>query len=401
MVPFEDMKQEQENFDKVAMNEKYLKKDIISTKNVKSIQFAKPYFQFSAACAGCAETTYIKLVSQLFGDRLYVGNAAGCSSAISGGAPILPYCKDCQGHGPAWEHSLFEDNAEFAYGFFHAQDAIRKELLIRLDAIKAAGIAVEAVEAYENGWKDSSKSRAVTDALLSALEKAEQTKDVKYVLANREFLAKKSVWAIGGDGWAYDIGYGGIDHVMAQNQNVNLLVLDTEVYSNTGGQSSKATPVGAVAQFQASGKKTKKKDLGMLMMTYDNVYVAQCSMGADPAQLIKAIREAEAHKGPSIVICYAPCINHGIKKGMGCVQQEMKDAVASGYWNLYRYSPETHKFTLDSKEPSMALYDFMKGEVRYSSLELSFPENAKVLFAEAEDAAKAKYESYKRRAEDQ
>ena len=189
--------------------------------------------------------------------------------------------------------------------------------------------------------------------------------------------------------------------MLAQNRDINMLVMDTEVYSNTGGQSSKATPVGAVAQFQASGKKTKKKDLGMLMMTYDNVYVAQCSMGADPAQLIKAIREAEAHKGPSIVICYAPCINHGIKKGMGCVQQEMKDAVASGYWNLYRYSPETHKFTLDSKEPSMALYDFMKGEVRYSSLELSFPENAKVLFAEAEDAAKAKYESYKRRAEDQ
>ena len=214
-------------------------------------------------------------------------------------------------------------------------------------------------------------------------------------------LVRKSVWILGGDGWAYDIGYGGLDHVFAMGEDVNVLLVDTEVYSNTGGQSSKATPVGAVAQFQASGKKTKKKDLGMLMMTYDNVYVAQCSMGADPAQLIRAIREAEAHKGPSIVICYAPCINHGIKKGMGCVQQEMKDAVASGYWNLYRYSPETHKFTLDSKEPSMALYDFMKGEVRYSSLELSFPENARVLFAEAEDAAKAKYESYKRRAEDQ
>ena len=214
-------------------------------------------------------------------------------------------------------------------------------------------------------------------------------------------MSKKTMWMYGGDGWAYDIGYGGLDHVFAMGEDVNVLLVDTEVYSNTGGQSSKATPVGAVAQFQASGKKTKKKDLGMLMMTYDNVYVAQCSMGADPAQLIKAIREAEAHKGPSIVNSYAPCINHGIKKGMGCVQQEMKDAVASGYWNLYRYSPETHKFTLDSKEPSMALYDFMKGEVRYSSLELSFPENAKVLFAEAEDAAKAKYESYKRRAEDQ
>ena len=219
------------------------------------------------------------------------------------------------------------------------------------------------------------------------------------ILSKKEYLAKKSMWIFGGDGWAYDIGYGGLDHVFAMGEDVNVLLVDTEVYSNTGGQSSKATPVGAVAQFQASGKKTKKKDLGMLMMTYDNVYVAQCSMGANPNQLIKAIKEAEAHKGPSIVICYAPCINHGIKKGMNNVQQEMKDAVNSGYWNLYRYSPETKTFTLDSKEPTMPLYDFMKGEVRYASLELSFPENAKVLFAEAEEAAKEKYESYKRRAE--
>ena len=228
---------------------------------------------------------------------------------------------------------------------------------------------------------------------------AEEQAIVDEILKRKKDMSKKTMWMYGGDGWAYDIGYGGLDHVFAMGEDVNVLLVDTEVYSNTGGQSSKATPVGAVAQFQASGKKTKKKDLGMLMMTYDNVYVAQCSMGADPAQLIKAIREAEAHKGPSIVICYAPCINHGIKKGMGCVQQEMKDAVASGYWNLYRYSPETHKFTLDSKEPSMALYDFMKGEVRYASLELSFPENAKVLFAEAEEAAKEKYDAYKRRAE--
>ena len=208
------------------------------------------------------------------------------------------------------------------------------------------------------------------------------------------------MWIFGGDGWAYDIGYGGLDHILASRENFNVLVFDTEVYSNTGGQSSKATPVGAVAQFQASGKKTRKKDLGLLLMTYDNVYVAQCSMGANPNQLIKAIKEAEAHKGPSIVICYAPCINHGIKKGMNNVQQEMKDAVASGYWNLYRYSPETKKFTLDSKEPTMSLYDFMKGEVRYASLELSFPENAKVLFADAEEAAKEKYEYYKRKSED-
>ena len=219
------------------------------------------------------------------------------------------------------------------------------------------------------------------------------------ILSNKDYLSKKSVWIFGGDGWAYDIGFGGVDHVLASGEDVNIFVFDTEVYSNTGGQSSKATPVGAVAQFQASGKKTKKKDLGMLMMTYDNVYVAQCSMGANPNQLIKAIKEAEAHKGPSIVICYAPCINHGIKKGMNNVQQEMKDAVASGYWNLYRYDPATKHLTLDSKEPTKPLYDFMKGEVRYASLEISFPENAKTLFAEAEEDAKTKYESYKRRSE--
>ena len=242
MAPFEEMKAEQPLFDQVAMDEKYLKKDVISDKSVKSAQFAKPYFQFSAACAGCAETTYIKLLSQLFGDHMYVGNAAGCSSAISGGAPILPYCKDCRGHGPAWEHSLFEDNAEFAYGFFHAQDAIRKELLLRLDAIKSAGIASEAAEAYQNGWNKHESSRAVTDALLAALEKAQQTEDVKYILENRAYLSKKSIWAVGGDGWAYDIGFGGIDHVMAQNRDVNLLVLDTEVYSNTGGHFKKLFP---------------------------------------------------------------------------------------------------------------------------------------------------------------
>ena len=409
MTSFESMKSEQELFDDVAMNEAYLKKDVINDKSVKNAQFAKPYFQFSAACAGCAETTYIKLVSQLFGDRLYVGNAAGCSSAISGGAPILPYCKDCQGHGPAWEHSLFEDNAEFAYGFFHAQDAIRKELLIRLDAIKAAGIAVEAVEAveaYENGWKDSSKSRAVTDALLSALEKAEQTKDVKYVLANREFLAKKSVWAIGGDGWADDIGYGGIDHVMAQNQNVNLLVLDTEVYSNTGGQSSKSTPTSATAKFAASGKKVAKKDLGAMMMQYGYVYVAQVAMGADQAQTLKALREAESYDGPSIVICYCPCLEQHIKAGMGTSQDEMKKAVECGYWHLYRYDPRRiaegkNPFQLDSKEPDTSkVMDFLMGENRFASLKNNFPDKADALYAKEVEDVKARYLKYKKLAED-
>ena len=308
MTPFEEMKAEQPLFDEVAMNDAYLKKDVISDKDVKHIQFAKPYFQFSAACAGCAETTYIKLVSQLVGERMYIGNAAGCSSAISGGAPILPYCKDCNGNGPAWEHSLFEDNAEFAYGFFHAQDAIRKELLIRMESLKSAGIAVEAIDAYTAGWEDKEKSRVVSDAVVAALAGHEDNADAAYILDNKEYLTKKSVWAIGGDGWAYDIGFGGIDHVMAQNRDVNLLVLDTEVYSNTGGQSSKSTPTSAVAKFAAGGKRVAKKDLGAILMNYGYVYVAQVAMGYDQAQTLKAIREAEAYPGPSIVICYCPCL---------------------------------------------------------------------------------------------
>ena len=405
MTSFEDMKPEQTLFDEVAMNESYLKKDVINDKSVKNVQFAKPYFQFSAACAGCAETTYIKLLSQLFGDRMYIGNAAGCSSAISGGAPILPYCKDCQGHGPAWEHSLFEDNAEFAYGFFHAQDSIRKELLIRLEAIKAAGIAVEAVEAYENGWKKTETSRAVTDALIAALEQAEQTKDVKYVLENKEYLAKKSVWAVGGDGWAYDIGYGGIDHVMAQNRDVNLMVLDTEVYSNTGGQSSKSTPTSATAKFAASGKRVAKKDLGAMLMQYGYVYVAQVAMGADQAQTLKALREAESYDGPSIVICYCPCLEQHIKAGMGTSQDEMKKAVECGYWHLYRYDPRRiaegkNPFQLDSKEPDTSkVMDFLMGENRFASLKNNFPDKADALYAKEVEDVKARYAKYKKLAE--
>ena len=405
MVPFETQKDQQPDFDNFAMNEALLKKDAISDKTVKSSQFAKPYFQFSAACAGCAETTYIKLLSQLFGDRMYIGNAAGCSSAISGGAPILPYCKDCQGHGPAWEHSLFEDNAEFAYGFFHAQDSIRKELLIRLEAIKAAGIAVEAVEAYENGWKKTETSRIVTDALIAALEQAEQTEDVKYVLENKEYLAKKSVWAVGGDGWAYDIGYGGIDHVMAQNRDVNLMVLDTEVYSNTGGQSSKSTPTSATAKFAAGGKRVAKKDLGAMLMQYGYVYVAQVAMGADQAQTLKALREAESYDGPSIVICYCPCLEQHIKAGMGTSQDEMKKAVECGYWHLYRYDPRRiaegkNPFQLDSKEPDTSkVMDFLMGENRFASLKNNFPDKADALYAKEVEDVKARYAKYKKLAE--
>ena len=373
---------------------------------LKGSQFKQPLVEFNGACAGCGETPYIKLLTQMFGDKMYLANATGCTQAWGAAMPCVPYCKNAEGKGVAWSNSLFENNAEFSYGMCLAVKQLRdcvtgyvKELdaLTKDEAVKAA--IAKWLETYD----DLDASTPATEELVKLLEStkfsAEEQKLVDEILKRRKDLSKKTMWMYGGDGWAYDIGYGGLDHVFAMGEDVNVLLVDTEVYSNTGGQSSKATPVGAVAQFQASGKKTKKKDLGMLMMTYDNVYVAQCSMGANPNQLIKAIKEAEAHKGPSIVICYAPCINHGIKKGMNNVQQEMKDAVNSGYWNLYRYSPETKTFTLDSKEPTMPLYDFMKGEVRYASLELSFPENAKVLFAEAEADAKAKYESYKRRAE--
>ena len=406
MTPFEEMKAEQKNFDEVAMNESYLKKDVVSDKNVKSIQFAKPYFQFSAACAGCAETTYIKLVSQLVGDHMYIGNAAGCSSAYSGGAPILPYCRDERGFGPAWEHSLFEDNAEFAYGFFHAQDAIRKELLIRMENLKNAGVTVDAVTAYMENWEDREQSRAVSDALIAALEKCEQSPDVQYILENKEYLSKKSIWAIGGDGWAYDIGFGGIDHVLAQNRDVNLLVLDTEVYSNTGGQSSKATPTSAVAKFAAGGKQIAKKDLGAIFMNYGYVYVAQVAMGYDQAQTLKAIREAEAYPGPSIIIAYCPCLEQHIKAGMSCTQTEMKKAVECGYWQLYRYDPRRtaegkNPFQLDSPEPDTdKLMDFLMGENRYASLKNNFPDRADALYEKAVADAKARYAKYRKLADE-
>ena len=406
MVPAHEVSLDQTNWNYLQTIPE--KNDRFDKFTLKGSQFRQPLVEFNGACAGCGETPYVKLLTQLFGDKMFLANATGCTQAWGAAMPCVPYCKNKEGKGPAWSNSLFENNAEFSYGMCLAVKQLRAavtDYVHQLDDMTENAAVKAAIAKWLETYDDLDASTPATRELLHLLESesfsAQEQAVVDEILKRRKDMSKKTMWMYGGDGWAYDIGYGGLDHVFAMGEDVNVLLVDTEVYSNTGGQSSKATPVGAVAQFQASGKKTKKKDLGMLMMTYDNVYVAQCSMGADPAQLIKAIREAEAHKGPSIVICYAPCINHGIKKGMGCVQQEMKDAVASGYWNLYRYSPETHKFTLDSKEPSMALYDFMKGEVRYSSLELSFPENAKVLFAEAEDAAKAKYESYKRRAEDQ
>ena len=374
---------------------------------IKGSQFRQPLVEFNGACAGCGETPYIKLLTQLFGDKMYLANATGCTQAWGAAMPCVPYCKNAEGKGVAWSNSLFENNAEFSYGMCLAVKQLRdaaSSYVKELDAKTSDAAIKAAIAKYFETFDDLEASTPATAELVALLEggkfSAEEKKIVDEILARKKDLSKKTMWMYGGDGWAYDIGYGGLDHVFAMGEDVNVLLVDTEVYSNTGGQSSKATPVGAVAQFQAAGKKTKKKDLGLLMMSYDDVYVAQCCMGSNPNQLIKAIREAEAHKGPSIVICYAPCINHGIKAGMNNVQQEMKDAVASGYWNLYRYDPDTKHLTLDSKEPTKPLYDFMKGEVRYASLEISFPDNAKKLFAEAEENAKAKYEYYKRRSEE-
>ena len=405
MVPFEDQKEQQSNFDTYAMDEKLLKKDIISDKSVKTTQFAKPYFQFSAACAGCAETTYIKLVSQLFGNRMYVANAAGCSSAYGAAMPITPYCCDQQGHGPAWQLSLFEDNAEFAYGFFHAQDTIRKEIITRLHALKEQKVQVEAIDDYLNNWEDGCKSRAVSDTLIAALEGVPHLEEAAFILQNKEYLTKKSIWAFGGDGWAYDIGFGGLDHVLAQNRDVNMLVLDTEVYSNTGGQSSKSTPSAAVAKFAAGGKIVKKKDLGAILMSYGYIYVAQVAMGYDQAQTLKAIREAEAYPGPAIVICYCPCLEHGIKAGMGCTQDEMKKAVECGYWHLYRYDPRRvaegkNPFQLDSPEPDTAkMLEYLKGENRYASLKINFPDKAEAMYRQTIREAKDRYNKYRKMAE--
>ena len=379
--------------------------------SVKGSQFEQPLFEFSGACAGCGETPYIKLLTQLFGDKMFLANATGCTQAWGAAMPCVPYCKNKEGKGVAWSNSLFENNAEFSYGMCLAVKQLRDavtEYVRRLDSTTKNAAVKAAIAKWLETYDDLDASTPATRELLHLLESeifsAQEQALVDEILKRRKDMSKKTMWMYGGDGWAYDIGYGGLDHVFAMGEDVNVLLVDTEVYSNTGGQSSKATPVGAVAQFQASGKKTKKKDLGMLMMTYDNVYVAQCSMGADPAQLIKAIREAEAHKGPSIVICYAPCINHGIRGGMSIAQTEIKRAVEAGYWNNFRYDPRLaaegkNPFQLDSKAPTADYEAFIKNEVRYSSLERSFPDRAKVLFEKAKENAASKYEALAKRAE--
>ncbi|QAT49961.1 pyruvate:ferredoxin (flavodoxin) oxidoreductase [Caproiciproducens sp. NJN-50] len=376
-----------------------IKKDAANAKTVKSSQFAKPYFEFSGACAGCGETPYIKLVTQLFGDRMYITNASGCSSAYGGSTPSSPYCTDKKGFGPAWAMSLFEDNAEYAYGYLLGQDAVKRQLRANIQRLLERGVAEDACAAYLEKGDAAEESRAVSDTLLAAL-KNDDSEEAVFIRQNREYLTKKSVWAFGGDGWAYDIGYGGLDHVLASGKDVNLLVLDTEVYSNTGGQSSKSTAAGAIAKFAAGGKVTKKKDLGLMAMSYGYVYVAQVSMGADPAQTLKAIREAEAYNGPSLVICYCPCIEHGVKASMGLSQLEEKKAVEAGYWHLYRYNPDLkaegrNPFTLDSREPTGDFQKFLQGENRYASLKLSFPDKAETLYSKAERDAKERLESYR------
>ena len=381
-----------------AVEEVEIKKDAVNAKSVKNSQFAKPYFEFSGACAGCGETPYIKLVTQLFGERMYITNASGCSSAYGGSTPSSPYCTDKKGHGPAWAMSLFEDNAEYAYGYLLGQDAVKKQLIDKVEQLAARGVAKEACEAYLSKGNNAEESREVSDALLAAIE-SDTSAESEFIRNNKEFLTKKSVWAFGGDGWAYDIGYGGLDHVLASGKDINILVLDTEVYSNTGGQSSKSTAAGAIAKFAAGGKDTKKKDLGMMAMSYGYVYVAQVAMGADPAQTLKAIREAEAYPGPSLVICYSPCIEHGMKCGMGLSQREEKKAVECGYWHLYRFNPELkaegkNPFTLDSKEPTGDFQQFLLGQNRYASLKLSFPEKAQELYEKAERDAKERLASY-------
>lgn len=377
-------------------NDKIYKND-----NPKGSQFAKPLFEFSGACAGCGETPYVKLVTQLFGDRMIVANATGCSSIYGGSAPTCPYTTNDKGHGPAWANSLFEDNAEFGYGMNLAitqrREKIKEQMLSIMDSVSEESKA--AFQEWIAGMNDTEASKTASDKVKAVLESEKSNEEIiSDIKDNADCLVKKSVWIFGGDGWAYDIGYGGLDHVLAMGEDVNILVLDTEVYSNTGGQASKSTPTGSIAKFAASGKKTRKKDLGMMAMSYGYVYVAQVSLGANMSQVVKAMKEAESYKGPSLIIAYAPCINHGINMGKSIA--EMKGAVDSGYWSLYRFNPELEEkgqnpFILDSKDPTTDYKTFLAGETRYASLKKMFPDHAETLFDLNEKEAARRRETYK------
>ena len=413
MKPLDTQRQEQVNWNYAqTIRPKQTELDKFS---VKGSQFQQPLLEFSGACAGCAETAYMKILTQLFGPRMLVANATGCTQAWGAAMPSLPYPTNAEGFGPAWSNSVFEDNAEFALGMSlsmdQQRDAIRvksQQLLPLTTGVLHAAIAkwLDSIGIDNEGEVTEGISRAYIAALTEAKLSGEAAVLQQQILAHKEHIIKKAIWMYGGDGWAYDIGYGGLDHVLAMNANVNIMLVDTEVYSNTGGQSSKATPVGAVAQFAASGRKFNKKDLGRLLMTYGHIYVAQVALGADPNQLIKAIKEAEAYNGPSILIAYSPCINHGIRGGMGNAQTEMKRAVECGYWHLYRYNPllkqqGKNPFILDSKEPKESFRDYLMGETRYAALTRTFPDIAEELFAKAEEFAKKKYEIYKDLAADE
>lgn len=393
-----------------AMQEVAHKPNPMSKLTMKGIQFEQPLLEFSGACAGCGETPYAKLVTQLVGDRMMIANATGCTSIWGASAPSMPYTKNSKGHGPSWANSLFEDNAEYGLGMYLGVKQSRERVA---DMVRAMPLdqAPEDLRAALTDWlehmNESEGTRERADALTAALEKYKDSCDKCAALyAEKQFFVKRSHWIFGGDGWGYDIGYGGLDHVLASGENVNVMVFDTEVYSNTGGQSSKSTPTAAIAKFAASGKKTKKKDLGMMAMSYGYVYVAQIAMGADKNQTLKAIAEAEAYEGPSLIIAYAPCINHGLKVGMGCSQLEAKRAVEAGYWANYRYNPDLKKqgknpFILDSKEPTADFREFLMGEVRYSSLKKMFPDTAEALFEKTEADAKERLNNYKKLAEQQ
>ncbi len=377
--------------------------------SLKGSQFKKPLLEFSGACAGCGETSYVKLITQLYGNRMIIANATGCSSIWGGYAPSVPWVKDNHGHGPAWANSLFEDNAEYGFGMHLATTQRRKHLKMKVQkAIEEEKVDSELKNLFEDwidNFNEGDKTKELSLKIQEKLKDSEHKGIFKDIWESRDMFTKPSHWIIGGDGWAYDIGYGGLDHVIAMDKDVNILVLDTEVYSNTGGQSSKATPVGSVAKFAFSGKKTVKKDLGRMAMTYGYVYVASVSMGANKGQLMKALKEAETYKGPSLVIAYAPCINHGIKEGMGRSQNEEKLAVETGYWPLYRYDPRLKEegknpFQLDSKEPNGKLHDFLMGEIRYNTLYRSFPDEAKRLHKILEESVNERYKTYKKMAED-
>ena len=403
MRPFEPMREELNqawNYTLEHVTEKEISAAQKAT--VKGSQFLKPYVEFSGACAGCGETPYIKLITQLYGDHMRIANSAGCTH-IWGGSPEIPFCTNEKGQGVAWASGLFEDTAEYGYGMMLGTSAVRKWLKSQVEdmaqRVEDEELRCASAECLAR-FDDSHGTRQRADRLIAAMERlGTEQEPIRTVYQRRDYLFKPSQWIVGGDGWAYDIGYGGLDHVIASGENVNIICLDTEVYSNTGGQSSKATPTAAVAQFAASGKKTKKKDLGVMCMSYGYVYVAQVALGYDPQQTLLAIREAEAYDGPSVIIAYAPCINHGIKGGMSNAQLRAKQAVECGYWHCYRYHPELgaqgrNPFILDSKVPTASFRDFLMGEVRYSSLYRKFPETADALFAKAQRDAEERTAYY-------